>query len=84
MPNPQKLGIEMAGDRAHKDYKSNPPPILTSIFLCYPLCSLCMPDLIACTLPSLYLVAVVFGTAIPTSLYSFGNVFHTGIEAQEE
>ena len=35
-----------------------------------------MPCL-ACTLPSLYVVPVVFGTAIPTSLYSLGNVFYT-------
>ena len=33
-----------------------------------------MPCL-ACTLPSLYLVSVVFGTAIPTSLYIFGKCF---------
>ena len=28
-----------------------------------------------CTLPSIYLVCVVFGTAIPTSLYIFGKCF---------
>ena len=37
------------------------------------MCSLCMPCL-ACTLPPLsILVSVVFGTAIPTSLYIFGR-----------
>ena len=44
---------------------------------CY-LCSLCMPCL-ACTLPSLHLVSVVFGTAIPTSLYVFGIRSYTCI-----
>ena len=38
------------------------------------LCSLCMPCL-ACTLPSLYLVSVVFGTAIPISHNIFGKCF---------
>ena len=32
---------------------------------------------VLCTLPSIYLVCVVFGTAIPTSLYILENVFHT-------
>ena len=35
-------------------------------------CSLCMPCL-ACTLPSMYVVSVVFGTATATSLYIFGK-----------
>ena len=30
---------------------------------------------VLCTLPSMYLVCVVFGTAIPTSFYIFGNCF---------
>ena len=30
---------------------------------------------LACTLPSLHLVSVVFGTAIPTFLYIFGKCF---------
>ena len=30
---------------------------------------------VACTLPSIYLVCVVFGTAITTSLYIFGKCF---------
>ena len=30
---------------------------------------------VLCTLPSIYLVCVVFGTAIPTSFYSFGICF---------
>ena len=33
----------------------------------------CVVLCVACTLSSIYLVCVVFGTAIPTSLY---NVFH--------
>ena len=38
-------------------------------------CSLCIPCL-ACTLPSLHLVSVVFSTAILTSIYTFfENVF---------
>ena len=40
------------------------------------LCSLFITCL-ACTLPSLHLVSVVFGTAIPTSLYILENIFHT-------
>ena len=32
---------------------------------------------VLCTLPSIYLVSVVFGTAIPTSFYILENVFHT-------
>ena len=32
---------------------------------------------VLCTLPSIYLVCVVFGTAIPTSFYILENVFHT-------
>ena len=32
---------------------------------------------VLCTLPSIYLVCVVFGTAIPTSYYILENVFHT-------
>ena len=36
----------------------------------------CMSCL-AWSLPSIYLVSVVFGTAIPTSLNILGNVFHT-------
>ena len=38
------------------------------------MCSLCITCL-ACTLPSLHLVSVVFGMAIPTSLYIFGKCF---------
>ena len=34
---------------------------------------------VLCTLPSIYLVCVVFGTAIPTSFYILENVFHTCI-----
>ena len=34
---------------------------------------------VLCTLPSIYLVCVVFGTAIPTSFYIFGKCFHTCI-----
>ena len=34
---------------------------------------------VLCTLPSIYLVCVVFGTAIPTSSYILENVFHTCI-----
>ena len=30
---------------------------------------------VLCTLPSMYLVCVVFGTAIPTSFYIFGKCF---------
>ena len=30
---------------------------------------------VLCTLPSIYLVCVFFGTAIPTSLYIFGKCF---------
>ena len=30
---------------------------------------------VLCTLPSIYLVCVVFGTAIPTSFYIFGKMF---------
>ena len=30
---------------------------------------------VLCTLPSIYLVCVVFGTAIPTSFYIFGKCF---------
>ena len=33
------------------------------------------PALPACTLPSLYLVSVVFGMTIPTSLYILGKCF---------
>ena len=40
------------------------------------LCSLFITCL-ACTLPSLHLVSVVFGTAIPTSPTFLENVFHT-------
>ena len=38
---------------------------------------MCSPFItcLACTLPSLHLVSVVFGTAIPTSLYIFGKCF---------
>ena len=36
-------------------------------------CSLCIPCL-ACTLPSLHLVSLGFGDAIPTSLHNLGNV----------
>ena len=32
---------------------------------------------VLCTLPSICLVCVVFGTAIPTSFYILENVFHT-------
>ena len=32
---------------------------------------------VLCTLPSIYLVCVVFGTAIPTSFYILEIVFHT-------
>ena len=32
-----------------------------------------------CTLPSIHLVCVVFGTAIPTSFYILENVFHTSL-----
>ena len=32
---------------------------------------------LTCSLPSLYLAAVVFAMAIPTSLYIFGNVIYT-------
>ena len=32
---------------------------------------------VLCTLPSIYLVCVVFGTAIPTSFHILENVFHT-------
>ena len=38
------------------------------------LCIVCMPCL-AWILPSLRLVSVVFGTAIPTSLYIIGEIF---------
>ena len=38
------------------------------------LCSL-FTTCLACTLPSVHLVSVVFGTAIPTSLYIFGKYF---------
>ena len=38
-----------------------------------------MPCL-SCTLPSLHLFSVVFGTAIPTSLYIFGKCFSYFIE----
>ena len=31
------------------------------------------------TLPFIYLVCMVFGTAIPTSFYILENVFHTSI-----
>ena len=31
--------------------------------------------IVLCTLPSIYLVCVVFGTAIPTSFYIFGKCF---------
>ena len=36
---------------------------------------------VLCTLPSIYLVCVVFGTAIPTSFYILENVFHTCLHA---
>ena len=46
------------------------------------LCSLLITCL-ACTLPYLHLVSVVFGTAIPTSLNIFGKMFLTlGAHAQ--
>ena len=32
---------------------------------------------VLCTLPSIYLVCVLFGTVIPTSFYIFGKCFHT-------
>ena len=35
----------------------------------------CVVICVACTLPSIYLVCVVFGTAIPISLYIFGKCF---------
>ena len=35
----------------------------------------CVVLCVACTLPSIYIVCVVFGTAIPTSLYIFGKCF---------
>ena len=35
----------------------------------------CVVLCVACTLPSIYLVCVAFGTAIPTSLYIFGKCF---------
>ena len=35
----------------------------------------CVVLCVACTLPFIYLVCVVFGTAIPTSLYVFGKCF---------
>ena len=41
----------------------------------YRACITCL----ACTLPSLHLVSVVFGTAIPISLYIFENVLYTCI-----
>ena len=38
----------------------------------------CVVLCVACTLPSIYLVCVVFGTAaIPTSINTFGKCFHT-------
>ena len=64
----QKLSIAMTvcrQDRPYKDYTSNPIPTCVV--------SVC-PVLL---LPFLYLVSVVFGTAIPTSLYIIG--FYTGI-----
>ena len=42
----------------------------------------CRGGVVLCTLPSIYLVCVVFGTAIPTSFYIFlENVFHTCLHA---
>ena len=35
----------------------------------------CVVLCVACTAPSIYLVYVFFGTAIPTSLYIFGKCF---------
>ena len=35
----------------------------------------CVVLCVACTLPSIYIVCMVFGTAIPTSLYIFGKCF---------
>ena len=35
----------------------------------------CVVLCVACTVPSIYLVCVVLGTAIPTSLYIFGKCF---------
>ena len=35
----------------------------------------CVVLCVACTLPSIYIVCVVFGTAIPTSLHIFGECF---------
>ena len=52
--------VEMA---VCKQYKSN--PILTSS------CVVCMPCLV-CILPPLHLLSVVFGIAIPYTLYMFG------------
>ena len=40
------------------------------------MCSLCIPCLVH-ALPTLNLVSVVSGTAIPTRLYSFGECFNT-------
>ena len=45
------------------------------------LCSLCITCL-ACILLSLHLVAVVFGTAIPTTLYIFLEMLFTCFLAQ--
>ena len=39
---------------------------------------------VLCTLPSIYLVCVVFGTAIPTSFYILENVFHTCLDKAQE
>ena len=85
VPKTQKRGIGMTVCRQGRAYKDNPIP--TSFFLhhhsqkshsvtCRRLMGLrlCMPCL-ACTLPSLYLVFVVSGAAIPTSLYIFGKCF---------
>ena len=59
----------------HKAISSN---VTTKMFYSKKRCRdgvTCVVLCVACTLPSIYLVCVVFGTAIPTSLYIFGKCF---------
>ena len=62
-----RLHYEIAGNSTDGEKRRCRYEVTCVVFAC--------PVLSACILPSLHLVSVVFGTAIPTSLYIFGKCF---------
>ena len=65
----------------HKDVSSNLTAKFRYTFFSKKRCRDGVTCVVLCTLPSIYLVCVVFGTAIPTSFYILENVFHTCLHA---